>query len=81
MVGKKFVEKDGKMEVEDYVLGMLISFYEFGLMVKGVIVLIGFEINVIIFGIYFYDVFMKFKGIKEKKFWKNFGDIDDLRVL
>ena len=24
---------------------------------------------------------MKFKGTKEKKSWKNFGDIDDLRAL
>ena len=48
---------------------------------KGATVLTGFETNAITPGTHFYDAPMKFKGTKEKKSWKNFGDIDDLRAL
>ncbi|MGA5677696.1 peptidoglycan D,D-transpeptidase FtsI family protein [Bacillus bombysepticus] len=81
MAGKRLVEKDGKMEVEDYALGTLTSSYELGSTVKGATVLTGFETNAITPGTHFYDAPMKFKGTKEKKSWKNFGDIDDLRAL
>lgn len=50
MVGKKIVEKEGKIEVEDLVLGNMIILYELGLVVKGVILLIGYEIGVIYLG-------------------------------
>lgn len=81
MAGKKLVEKDGKTEVEDYALGTMTSSYELGSTVKGATVLTGFETKSITPGTYFYDAPMKFKGTKEKKSWKDFGNIDDLRAL
>ncbi|EEL60188.1 penicillin-binding protein 2 [Bacillus toyonensis] len=81
MAGKKLIEKDGKTEVEDYALGTMTSSYELGSTVKGATVLTGFEMKAITPGTYFYDAPMKFKGTKEKKSWKEFGNIDDLRAL
>ncbi|EJV49773.1 hypothetical protein IEK_02843 [Bacillus toyonensis] len=81
MAGKKLIEKDGKTEVEDYALGTMTSSYELGSTVKGATVLTGFETKAITPGTYFYDAPMKFKGTKEKKSWKEFGNIDDLRAL
>ncbi|PFE44893.1 peptidoglycan D,D-transpeptidase FtsI family protein [Bacillus cereus] len=81
MAGKRLVEKDGKTEVEDYALGTMTSSYELGSTVKGATVLTGFETKAITPGTYFYDAPMKFKGTKEKKSWKEFGNIDDLRAL
>ncbi|PHF01717.1 penicillin-binding protein [Bacillus wiedmannii] len=81
MAGKRLVEKDGKTEVEDYALGTMTSSYELGSTVKGATVLTGFEMKAIKPGTYFYDAPMKFKGTKEKKSWKEFGNIDDLRAL
>ncbi|PEL81189.1 penicillin-binding protein [Bacillus wiedmannii] len=81
MAGKRLVEKDGKTEVEDYALGTMTSSYELGSTVKGATVLTGFETKAITPGTYFYDTPMKFKGTKEKKSWKEFGNIDDLRAL
>ncbi|MFP3414050.1 penicillin-binding protein 2 [Bacillus sp. SIMBA_074] len=81
MAGKKLVEKDGKTEVEDYALGTMTSSYELGSTVKGATILTGFETKAITPGTYFYDAPMKFKGTKEKKSWKDFGNIDDLRAL
>ncbi|WP_257132365.1 peptidoglycan D,D-transpeptidase FtsI family protein [Bacillus wiedmannii] len=81
MAGKRLVEKDGKTEVEDYALGTMTSSYELGSTVKGATVLTGFETKAIKPSTYFYDAPMKFKGTKEKKSWKEFGNIDDLRAL
>ncbi|PEL93374.1 peptidoglycan D,D-transpeptidase FtsI family protein [Bacillus wiedmannii] len=81
MAGKRLVEKDEKTEVEDYALGTMTSSYELGSTVKGATVLTGFETKAITPGTYFYDAPMKFKGTKEKKSWKEFGNIDDLRAL
>ncbi|PFY20081.1 penicillin-binding protein [Bacillus toyonensis] len=81
MAGKKLIEKDGKTEVEDYALGTMTSSYELGSTVKGATVLTGFETKAITPGTYFYDAPMKFKGTKEKKSWKEFGNIDDLGAL
>ncbi|EJR62476.1 hypothetical protein IIO_02407 [Bacillus cereus VD115] len=81
MAGKKLIEKDGKTEVEDYALGTMTSSYELGSTVKGATVLTGFETKAITPGTYFYDAPMKFKGTREKKSWKEFGNIDDLRAL
>ncbi|EOP91349.1 penicillin-binding protein transpeptidase [Bacillus cereus HuB4-4] len=81
MAGKKLEEKDGKTEIKDYALGTITSSYEVGSTVKGATVLTGFETKAISPGTYFYDTPMKFKGTKEKKSWKNFGNIDDLRAL
>ncbi|HDR4423995.1 TPA: penicillin-binding protein 2 [Bacillus cereus] len=81
MAGKRLVEKDGKTEVEDYALGTMTSSYELGSTVKGATVLTGFETKAITPGTYFFDAPMKFKGTKEKKSWKDFGNIDDLRAL
>ncbi|KXI82984.1 penicillin-binding protein [Bacillus cereus] len=81
MAGKRLVEKDGKTEVEDYALGTMTSSYELGSTVKGATVLTGFEMKAITPGTYFYDAPMKFKGTREKKSWKEFGNIDDLRAL
>ncbi|MGR5939438.1 penicillin-binding transpeptidase domain-containing protein [Bacillus pacificus] len=57
------------------------SSYELGSTVKGATVLTGFETKAITPGTYFYDAPMKFKGTREKKSWKEFGNIDDLRAL
>ncbi|MCU5385734.1 penicillin-binding protein 2 [Bacillus cereus] len=81
MAGKSLVEKDGKTEIEDYALGTMTSSYELGSTVKGATVLTGFETKAITPGTYFYDAPMKFKGTREKKSWKEFGNIDDLRAL
>ncbi|PEF33713.1 peptidoglycan D,D-transpeptidase FtsI family protein [Bacillus wiedmannii] len=81
MAGKKLIEKNGKIEVEDYALGTMTSSYELGSTVKGATVLTGFETKAITPGTYFYDAPMKFKGTKEKKSVKDFGNIDDLRAL
>ncbi|PFX73156.1 penicillin-binding protein [Bacillus cereus] len=81
MAGKKLVEKDGKTEVEDYALGTMTSSYELGSTVKGATVLTGFETKAIKPGTNFHDAPMKFKGTKEKRSWKDFGDLDDLRAL
>ncbi|MED0827007.1 penicillin-binding protein 2 [Bacillus pacificus] len=81
MAGKRLVEKDGKTEVEDYALGTMTSSYELGSTVKGATVLTGFETKAITPGTYFYDAPMKLKGTREKKSWKEFGNIDDLRAL
>ncbi|MGN4433191.1 peptidoglycan D,D-transpeptidase FtsI family protein [Bacillus cereus group sp. MYBK69-1] len=81
MAGKRLVEKDGKTEIEDYALGTMTSSYELGSTVKGATVLTGFETKAITPGTYFYDAAMKFKGTREKKSWKEFGNIDDLRAL
>ena len=81
MAGKRLVEKDGKTEIEDYALGTMTSSYELGSTVKGATVLTGFETKDITPGTYFYDAPMKFKGTREKKSWKEFGNIDDLRAL
>lgn len=81
MAGKRLVEKDGKTEIEDYALGTMTSSYELGSTVKGATVLTGFETKAITPATYFYDAPMKFKGTREKKSWKEFGNIDDLRAL
>lgn len=81
MAGKRLVEKDGKTEIEDYALGTMTSSYELGSTVKGATVLTVFETKAITPGTYFYDAPMKFKGTREKKSWKEFGNIDDLRAL
>ncbi|MDD0817408.1 penicillin-binding protein 2 [Bacillus cereus] len=81
MAGKRLVEKDGKTEIEDYALGTMTSSYELGSTVKGATVLTGFETKAITPGTYFYDAPMKFKGTREKKSWKEFGNIDDLKAL
>ena len=81
MAGKRLVEKDGKTEIEDYALGTMTSSYELGSTVKGATVLTGFETKAITPCTYFYDAPMKFKGTREKKSWKEFGNIDDLRAL
>ncbi|UOB81477.1 penicillin-binding protein 2 [Bacillus sp. ZJS3] len=81
MAGKRFVEKDGKTEIEDYALGTMTSSYELGSTIKGATVLTGFETKAITPGTYFYDAPMKFKGTREKKSWKEFGNIDDVRAL
>ena len=74
MAGKKLVEKDGKIEVEDYALGTMTSSYELGSTVKGATVLTGFETKAITPGTYFYDAPMNFKGTRTQKilerFWK-----------
>ncbi|WP_336975059.1 penicillin-binding protein 2 [Bacillus thuringiensis] len=81
MAGKKLGKKDGDIEIADYALGTMTSSYELGSTVKGATVLTGFETKAITPGTNFNDVPMKFKGTKEKKSWKDFGIVDDLRAL
>ncbi|MFJ7616114.1 peptidoglycan D,D-transpeptidase FtsI family protein [Bacillus cereus] len=81
MAGKKLVKKDGNVEIQDYALGTMTSSYELGSTVKGATILTGYQTGALKPGTYFYDAPMKFKGTKEKKSWKDFGNIDDLRAL
>ncbi|MDA2302883.1 penicillin-binding protein 2 [Bacillus cereus] len=81
MAGKKLGKKDGNIEIADYALGTMTSSYELGSTVKGATVLTGFATKAITPGTNFNDVPMKFKGTKEKKSWKDFGIVDDLRAL
>ncbi|EEL50231.1 penicillin-binding protein 2 [Bacillus cereus] len=79
--GKKLVNKDRNMQVEDYALGTMTSSYELGSTVKGATLLTGYQTGAIQLGTRFVDAPMTFKGTKPKKSWKDFGDIDDLRAL
>lgn len=82
MAGKKIVNKDGGMQIEDYALGTMTSSYELGSTVKGATLLAGYQTDTIKPYTHFFDAPMYFKGSsKPKKSWKDFGDIDDLRAL
>ncbi|HDR8500661.1 TPA: penicillin-binding protein 2, partial [Bacillus cereus] len=83
MAGKKIVEKEGKIEVEDLALGNMTTSYELGSAVKGATLLTGYETGAIHPGDQFYDAPMKFKGTQAKKSWNvsGFGNINDLRAL
>ncbi|MBO1580479.1 penicillin-binding protein 2 [Bacillus sp. XF8] len=83
MAGKRFVEKDGKAEVEDFALGNMVTSYELGSAVKGATLLTGYQTGAIQPGTQFYDTPMKFKGTRVKKSWNvsGFGNINDLRAL
>ncbi|WP_017151891.1 peptidoglycan D,D-transpeptidase FtsI family protein [Bacillus bingmayongensis] len=83
MAGKRFVEKDGKEEVEDFALGNMVTSYELGSAVKGATLLTGYQTGAIQPGTQFYDTPMKFKGTRVKKSWNvsGFGNINDLRAL
>ena len=82
MAGKKIVNKDGGMQIEDYALGTMTSSYELGSTVKGATLLAGYQTDTIKPYTHFFDAPMYFKGSsKPKKSWKEFGDIDDLRAL
>ncbi|MEK4654913.1 MULTISPECIES: peptidoglycan D,D-transpeptidase FtsI family protein [Bacillus] len=83
MAGKRFVEKDGKVEVEDFALGNMVTSYELGSAVKGATLLTGYQTGAIQPGTQFYDAPMKFKGTRVKKSWNvsGFGNINDLRAL
>ena len=82
MAGKKIVNKDGGMQIEDYALGTMTSSYELGSTVKGATLLTGYQTEAIKPYTHFFDAPMYFKGSsKPKKSWKEFGDIDDLRAL
>ena len=47
LAGKKIVNKDGGMQIEDYALGTMISSYELGSTVKGATVLAGYQTEAI----------------------------------
>ncbi|WJE83883.1 penicillin-binding protein 2 [Bacillus sp. DX3.1] len=83
MAGKKFVEKDGDVEMEDFALGNMVTSYELGSAVKGATLLTGYQTGAIKPGDEFYDAPMKFKGTQAKKSWNvsGFGNINDLRAL
>ena len=83
MAGKRIVEKEGKMEIEDLALGNMTTSYELGSAVKGATLLTGYETGAIQPGDQFYDAPMKFKGTQAKKSWNvsGFGNINDLRAL
>lgn len=83
MAGKKIVEKEGKIEIEDLALGNMTTSYELGSAVKGATLLTGYETGAIQPGDQFYDAPMKFKGTQAKKSWNvsGFGNINDLRAL
>ncbi|CUB57938.1 Penicillin-binding protein H [Bacillus subtilis] len=83
MAGKKIVEKEGVLEIEDLALGNMTTSYELGSAVKGATLLTGYETGAIHPGDQFYDAPMKFKGTQAKKSWNvsGFGNINDLRAL
>ncbi|MDA2451983.1 penicillin-binding protein 2 [Bacillus cereus] len=83
MAGKKFAEKDGVIELEDFALGNMVSSYELGSAVKGATLLTGYQTGAIKPGDIFYDAPMKFKGTQAKKSWNvsGFGNVNDLRAL
>lgn len=81
IAGKKLVNKDGETQVEDYALGTMTSSYELGSTVKGATLLTGYQTGAIKPFTHFVDAPMSFKGTKDKKSWKEFGDIDDVRAL
>ncbi|WP_459502687.1 peptidoglycan D,D-transpeptidase FtsI family protein [Bacillus sp. C1] len=83
MAGKRFVEKDGKAEVEDFALGNMVTSYELGSAVKGATLLTGYQTGAIQPDTQFYDTPMKFKGTRVKKSWNvsGFGNVNDLRAL
>ena len=83
MAGKKIVEKEGVLEIEDLALGNMTTSYELGSAVKGATLLTGYETGAIHPGDLFYDAPMKFKGTQAKKSWNvsGFGNINDLRAL
>ncbi|MGR5878875.1 penicillin-binding transpeptidase domain-containing protein [Bacillus pacificus] len=47
MAGKRIVEKEGKMEIEDLALGNMTTSYELGSAVKGATLLTGYETGAI----------------------------------
>ena len=47
MAGKKIVNKDGGMQIEDYALGTMTSSYELGSTVKGATLLAGYQTDTI----------------------------------
>ena len=47
MAGKKIVNKDGGMQIEDYALGTMTSSYELGSTVKGATLLTGYQTEAI----------------------------------
>lgn len=73
MAGKKFVEKDGDVEMEDFALGNMVTSYELGSAVKGATLLTGYQTGAIKPGDEFYDAPMKFKGTQAKKSWNVSG--------
>ncbi|KFM99766.1 penicillin-binding protein 2 [Bacillus clarus] len=82
IAGKKLVNKDEELQIEDYALGTMTSSYELGSTVKGATLLTGYQTGAIKPYTHFFDAPMFFKGSpKPKKSWKDFGDIDDLRAL
>ncbi|RHW05921.1 peptidoglycan D,D-transpeptidase FtsI family protein [Bacillus cereus] len=83
MAGKKIVQKDGNIELQDLALGNMTTSYELGSSVKGATVLTGYQTGAIQPGTQFYDAPMKFKGTRVKKSWNvsGFGSINELRAL
>ena len=61
MAGKKIVNKDGGMQIEDYALGTMTSSYELGSTVKGATLLAGYQTDTIKPYTHFFDAPMYFK--------------------
>lgn len=83
MAGKQLVRnKDtGKMEMQDFALGNIVSSYTVGSSVKGATILTGFKTGAIRPGTSFYDSPILIRGTPEKGSWRNFGSLDDIRAL
>ena len=60
MAGKKIVNKDGGMQIEDYALGTMTSSYELGSTVKGATLLAGYQTDTIKPYTHFFDAPMYF---------------------
>lgn len=83
MAGKQLVrdKETGKMEMQDFALGNIVSSYTVGSSVKGATILTGYKTGAIQPGTHFYDSPILIRGTPEKSSWRNFGSLDDVRAL
>lgn len=83
MAGKQIAKNDetGKPEMHDFALGNITTSYNVGSAVKGATILTGFQTGAIKPNDRQYDEPLHIKDTPEKKSWKNFGLINDLRAL
>lgn len=83
MAGKQLVrdKETGKLEMQDFALGNIVSSYTMGSSVKGATILTGYKTGAIQPGTHFYDAPIRIASTPEKSSWKNFGSLDDIRAL
>lgn len=77
LAGKK--ARNGKYE--DAAIGTIYNSFEMGSTVKGATILTGYQTGAIQPGTVLYDAPIKIAGTPEKKSYKNFGSISDVKAL